>query len=330
MDGLIWGPITRDDLAKLVDLARACYQVDGGIHSMFEPDQISSRFFPDDPGAAIGAVNAEGQLVACSAVSVSDDSITRRATLVGHVRPDIRKRGLGTYLMQWSQVQAQNLLAGAAADRQILRIPTESLTDSADRLYLAHGFENVFEALVMGWDLRRPVPDHPLPPDVSSTNWQPDLADQFFQAYDGAFRDRPGFPGYSAEQWITGVTENDHKPEWTLLAYVNAVPVGFVIGNIDLSLDPPGGHIAQVGVIPSQRNRGIGSALLVETMRRMQAEGALSARLEVHVDNPGAIQTYADLGFVTIGRRARYERIVQGSPAGAGSPDPRHGPTEGL
>lgn len=311
LDGLIWRPITRDDLADLVALAKACYLSDGGIHAMFEPDEIISRFFPDEPGAAIGALNADGQLVACNTVTVSGDSSTQRATIVGHVRPDMRGRGFGTYLMRWSQVQAQNLLAGSAAEQQLLKIRTESLTESAHHLYLAHGFQSAFEALVMEWDLHMPLPYRPLPPDVTITYWQPDLADQFFQAYDAAFRERPGFPGYSADQWITGVTENDHKPEWSLLAYVDGVPVGFVIGNIDLTLDPPGGHIYQMGVVPAQRRRGLGSALLVETMRRMQLTGAVSARLEVHVDNPGATQTYAELGFVTIGRRAGYERIVE-------------------
>jgi mycothiol synthase len=311
LNGVIWRSIARDDLPELVDLAGACFQVDGGIHAMFEPDEIISRFFPDEPGAGIGAWNADGQLVACNTVTVSGDSSSLRATIVGHVRPDMRGRGLGTYLMRWSQVQAESLLAGTTADKRMLRIRTESLTESAHHLYLTHGFQSVFEALVMGWDLHKSLPDRHLPPDVTITDWRLDLADQFFQAYDAAFRDRPGFPGYSADQWITGVTENDHKPEWTLLAYVEGVPVGFVIGNIDLTLDPPGGHIAQIGVVPAQRKRGVGSALLVETMRRMQAAGALLARLEVHADNPGAIQTYADLGFATIGRRARYERIVE-------------------
>lgn len=311
LDGLSWRPITRDDLTELVDLAGICYLSDGGIHSMFEPDEIISRFFPDEPGAAIGALNADGQLVACNAVTVSGDSSRLRATSVGHVHPDMRGRRCGTYLMRWSQVQAESLLAGAASDQQVLQIRTESLTESAHHLYLAHGFQSVFESLVMQWDLHLALPYRPLPPDATITYWQPDLADQFFQAYHAAFRERPGFPGYSADQWITGVTENDHKPEWSLLAYVDGVPVGFVIGNIDLTLDPPGGHIWQTGVIPAQRRRGLGSALLVETMRRMQVAGAVSARLEVHANNPGAMQTYADLGFVTIGRRARYERIVK-------------------
>jgi ribosomal protein S18 acetylase RimI-like enzyme len=50
---------------------------------------------------------------------------------------------------------------------------------------------------------------------------------------------------------------------------------------------------------------------LVETMRRMQATGTPWADLNVHTNNPGAIQTYIRLGFTTIGRRARYERIIE-------------------
>ena len=64
-------------------------------------------------------------------------------------------------------------------------------------------------------------------------------------------------------------------------------------------------------MIPDQRRRGIASALLVESMRRMQAQGAPSAQLAVHVNNPGAIRAYQRLGFTTIGRRARYERELE-------------------
>jgi hypothetical protein len=35
------------------------------------------------------------------------------------------------------------------------------------------------------------------------------------------------------------------------------------------------------------------------------------AQLTVHINNPGAIQTRAQLDFASIGRRARYEQIVE-------------------
>jgi mycothiol synthase len=306
-----WRPITQNDLDAIVELAKTCCKVDGGLGFMFEPDIIKSRYFPDEPGKGIGAFMPDGRLAACTTVHIDGDPGKKRARIIGQVRSEMRNKGIGTYLMRWSQVQAQNLLAGVVAAPGVMQVATESLTDPAHHLYLAHGFQSVFDELVMERDLHLPLPYCPLPADVTITHWRPDLADQFFQAYHASFRERPGFPGYSADEWITRVTEDDHKPEWSLLARVDEVPVGFVIGNIDLTTDPPGGYIWQIGVIPAHRRRGLGSALLVETMRRMQVAGAVAGLLTVHVNNPGAILAYTQLGFTTIGRRARYERFAE-------------------
>lgn len=306
--GLAWRPITRDDLAALVDLSSACFLADGGLHFLFEPDSIGDRFFPDAPGAVIGAFAPDGRLAACAAAHLGESPGAQRAVLAGHVRPDQRGKGIGTYLMRWGQVQAQSLLAGSANDQPVVQISTESLTESAHRLYCAHGFEIVAESLVMGRDNDLPLPDCSLLPGVTLTNWQPDLADQFFQAYAAAFRERPGFPGWTtASEWVDSWTTDSFRPEWSLLARAGNVPLGFLMA----TSNPPRGFVMQVGVVPTQRRRGLCSALIVETMRRMQAAGAVSTQLTVHVDNPGAIKTYARLGFATIGRRARYERIVQ-------------------
>lgn len=311
LNNLVWRPIGETDLEAIIELSQSCHAADGGIGFMFEPDIIKSRYFPGEPGSSIGAYAPDGRLAACAVVSIYADPGRSRVRIVGQVRPELRKRGIGTTLMQWSLEQAKALLAGVVGPQRVLEIATEALTEPAHRLYLAHGFTCVFEELVMERDLHQPLPDRPLPEDVTITNWQPDLADQFFQAYQTSFRERPGFPGYSAAEWIARVTENDHKPEWSLLARLACEPVGFVIGNIDLTKHPPGSHIWQIGVIPAQRRRGLASALLAETMRRMQAAGAVSALLTVHLNNPGAIKAYAQLSFMTIGRRARYERMIE-------------------
>jgi ribosomal protein S18 acetylase RimI-like enzyme len=292
----------------LVKLADECQLVDGGLAFLNEPGNLKDRYFPDAPGTAIGAFTADGHLVACSTVHLVRASDTERTIIVGQVQPEWRNKGIGTYLMRWSQVQAQALFTTTRAGKQVLRVATESLTESAIQRYLADGFEPVFEELVMERDLRLPLPDCPLPPDMSITTWQPALADQFFKAYDTAFRERPGFPGYSAIQWISDYNENEtFEQGWSLLARTgDGLPVGFVTA----SAEHPGGFVVQVGVIPQQRRRGIASALLVETMRRMQAAGKSTAQLTVNVNNPGAIQTYIVLGFATVGRRAKYERIA--------------------
>ncbi len=309
MDGLRWRVVRRDDLAALVELANECCRTDGGLAFMNEPGNLRNRYFPDAPGACTGAFAKDGQLAACAAVRLIGKPGMERAVVVGQVRPDFRKRGIGTYLMKWSQAQAQVLFAAATVDKRVMQVATESLTDSADRLYRAHGLNPVFEELVMRRDLNLPLPEPPFPGDVTIKSWGPGLASRFFQAYESSFADRPGFPGSSAEEWIAGNTEDDDfRPEWSLLAEAGEVPVGFLTAGAG----HPDAFIVQIGIIPEQRRRGLGSALTVETMRRMRAAGESAALLDVNVNNPGAIRAYVRLGFETVGRRARYERMASG------------------
>lgn len=310
--GLVWRSIDRGDLPAVAELARACLAVDGGLPFLFQPEILHGRFFPDAPGGGIGAFDPAQRLGACAAVHCADDGPTQRATLVGHVSPGLRRRGLGAYLLRWSQAQAQAHFSAGRGARPVLRIATESRTEPAHRLYLAHGFECVFDELVMRRELRSPLPDPPhLPAGVALTAWRPALAEAFYQAYHAAFRERPGFPGYRAAEWIARVTADDLIPEWSLLARAGDEPLGFVLGDIDLTANPPGGYVQQIGVVPAARRQGLGSALMVESLRRMQAAGAPVADLTVHLNNPGAIEAYRWLGFATIGRRARYERVAE-------------------
>jgi mycothiol synthase len=308
MEGFIWRPITRDDLAAVVALAAKCHLADGGLAAMNEPGSLMSRYFQDGSGAAIGAFAANDLLIACTSVHLARESDAARAIIVGQVQPELRNRGIGTYLIRWSHVQAQALLTTPAVDKRLLQIATESLTESASHLYQAYGYESVFEELVMRRDLHLPLPDSPMPRDVIITSWQPTLANLYFRAYETSFRERPGFPSWSGDEWISWTADDDNfKPEWSLLAQASGEPLGFLTADSEhLS-----GFVVQIGVVPGHRRRGLGSALMVETMRRMQAAGAGSTQLTVNVNNPGAIQAYAKLGFATIGRRARYERIAE-------------------
>lgn len=303
---LTWRKMVSEDLEGIVRLSKAGLMVDGGLPFLFESDFLQSRYFPDSPGTGIVGFTPDGRVVSCAAAHLVD---TQKVLIVGLVHPDQRRKGIGTYLMDWSQSLASRLLS--AVGNGIMQIATESLSEPAHRLYLRHGFTSVFEEVVMRYDLDVSLPEHPLPADASLTSWRPELAEEFYQAYYEAFRERPGFPGWSAGEWIGYVTEDDHIPEWSLLAYVNGKPAGFVIGNIDLTTDPPGAYVWQVGVVPAQRRRGLASVLLAESLRRMRSAGAVSAFLTVHINNPGAYQAYALLGFTTIGRRARYERVIE-------------------
>ena len=215
---LEWRPVTAGDLAALAGLAAASYRTDGGIAFLNEPENLKWRYFRDAPGAGIGAFDDDGHLVACTTVRVEREAETARARIAGQVHPQWRRRGLGTYLLRWSVEQAQTLFAAAPAGSLVLEIATETLTGAAGRLYRTHGFEPVMEELVMRRDLRRPLPECPLPEGVTLAGWQPGLAGQFYEAYHASFHERPGFPGWSAEEWIAWTADDNLRPEWSLLA----------------------------------------------------------------------------------------------------------------
>jgi ribosomal-protein-alanine N-acetyltransferase len=69
------------------------------------------------------------------------------------------------------------------------------------------------------------------------------------------------------------------------------------------------GHEAEVltlAVVPASRRRGLGGALLDETLREIRDRGARVVFLEVSEVNQAARALYAAAGFVEVGRRRRY------------------------
>lgn len=67
-------------------------------------------------------------------------------------------------------------------------------------------------------------------------------------------------------------------------------------------------EILTLGVVPTRRRSGIGSALLLSTMTEARHRGVRHLFLEVAADNIAARTLYGAQGFVQIGRRTNYYR----------------------
>lgn len=290
IDAVTWAPVPFEDDADLVALAGRCLAADGGLPLAADPGFLWRRW------ACPGAVNIQartgaGLLVAAGAVRPT--TAEAGATFVGLVDPVGRGRGLGAHLLGWGLDEA----ARAAGS---VTVETESLTAEAEVLFAARGLRQVFAEDVMRIDLAQAVPDLGWPGGTTLAAWSDETAARFHGVYDAAFRERPGFPGWPAEQWIADTADDDEfRPDWSVLAAVPGLgDAGFVTAAV--------GWIVQVGVAPAARGRGIGAALVSEALRRMRADGAADAWLDVNVDNP-AVRLYRRLGFEHRGRRARYQ-----------------------
>ena len=303
--GLSWRSLQPADVAAVTQLAAACLAVDGGLHLGATETYIHGYYLPAGQGASLGAFEDVGLLAACAAVQAAHTPESFLITSVGKVHPDYRRRGLGTFLLEWSMAEAHKLLEACSRDRpHVLRLTSESLTETAEELFEQHGFTCRFAEDVLRRDLRQPLPDVQLPPGIELAMWAPTLIDQFFAVYQAAFQERPGYPSWSQEKWIAWLEtdEDDFRPQFSLLACRGDLPVGFIIC---------ADHwVTQMGVLPEWRKRGIGSALMTEALRGFQAAGCDHVLLDVNVNNFQARELYARLGFEGVGRRGCYERLL--------------------
>lgn len=288
--GLNWRPLTAYDLPGLTGLYERALATDGGQPFAAE-EWALRRWFIDGVEDSIGVFDAGHLAGACACRNVSAGG-EQRTVIVGQVDPEQRRRGIGGRLLDLALERAD---AGVT-----VRVDTESLTEWADALYRSRGLTCVFAEDVMTRPLSGHLPAAPAS-GVAFTEWDKSAAMRFFAVYEAAFRDRPGFPGWSATDWVRWMSDDDDfRADLTLLASIAGVDAGFIAG-------AAGGWIVQVGVVPAMRRQSVASMLINEVLVRMRASGQTRAVLNVNVNNPGAIAAYRRLGFRRTGRRARYE-----------------------
>jgi len=76
-------------------------------------------------------------------------------------------------------------------------------------------------------------------------------------------------------------------------------------------------EILTIAVDPTLRGKGVGRALLAESLRQAARAGARTIFLEVAQDNAAALALYKRLGFVKVGDRTGYYRRKDGQRATA-------------
>ena len=78
------------------------------------------------------------------------------------------------------------------------------------------------------------------------------------------------------------------------------------IGYVGAQIVPDEADMMNLAVDGDYRRMGIGKALVVELISRLQSRAVHSLTLEVRVSNLPAINLYESLGFVIVGRRPGY------------------------
>lgn len=93
-------------------------------------------------------------------------------------------------------------------------------------------------------------------------------------------------------------------PETFVVAEEDSKVVGYIMCRVEVGLSSFGlgglvkkGHVVSVAVMPQQRRKGIGEALMRKAMEGMRQYNAKQCYLEVRVTNDAAISLYKKLGL---------------------------------
>ena len=291
---LSWRPLGRLDLTAVTDLARVCLSTDGGQPFAASPGFLSRSY----PAGAETYAGWDGARLVCVSslrwLPPGAPGLGQAAAAIttGLVHPAWRRLGIGGQAYDW---------AAGRAGSSALRAETEALNAGAHALYLSKGLSQVFAEDVMQLAGSARLPAAHAPDGLILSQWgQADPA-RFYAVYSAAFRGRPGFPGWPQARWIEWISDDeDFRAEWTLLATLAGTDVAFIAAAAT-------GWITQMGVLPSARGKDIGARLIVEAVQRMRSAGETTITLNVNINNPHAATLYRRLGFVTVGRRARYQ-----------------------
>jgi len=219
------------------------------------------------------------------------------------VRPSAKGRGAGAALLSWLAPRAREIAREVSlSDDAVLTVTSWAQDRNAAALLEQSGFSPLRHFLQMRTDLGPCLQDSALPEGFEARCFASGTDDaELFAAFREAFADHWGNTEVDETRWWG---ENRDEPSagfdpalWVVVREGETI-AGFSICRERQEDGETIGWISVLGVRPRWRGRGLGEALLVQSLNAFHSRGRRRAALNVDVDNTtGALRLYTKVGM---------------------------------
>jgi len=274
---------------------------------------IAENDMPRGTGKACVITGDREPLVACASFSLpAYPRPIAFARLQGAVHPQHRRRGLGSYLLHWTEGAARALFSFHRESRpRSLRISFGGDRPDAERLYQRRDFVFHDRSLQLRRDLSAPVAAHSAPPGITTSPWSPHSAHLFYTVYVATHAHSTEASTRTEEEWCADIAADAAlRPDLTLVALDGTHPCAFILSEVVPREGHDIGWVWLLRVDPAYRRRGLATSLLSHALTAFAAEGLPEAGLWVDEENTAARATYDRLEFRQHSRLTTYAKSL--------------------
>ncbi|MFN8474694.1 MAG: GNAT family N-acetyltransferase [Anaerolineae bacterium] len=305
-------PGDLDDAAAVADMRNSAWQAQVN-HPVLDADQIVLDWQTGDFDVA----RRVGMAVDSSGTSIGFVWLTSRGPsgvrLILGARGGTEGRAVRAALLDWAEMRGREVAACDAATAQLTVYVSLAPDDNETAAALeSRGYTLFRVTLEMRVSLDSPLASPNWPPGVTLRPLLPDrneeavhaaLSEAFETNWEG---DRvPPF-----ERWrYETLADVGYDPALWVVAVDEAGEVAGAIGGTRYWRGQSGvGGLFDFGVRPAWRRRGLGRAILLQSLRQFYARGYRTVALRVDAHNTPAVHLYEGIGMRTVWRLDTYAR----------------------
>lgn len=195
---------------------------------------------------------------------------------------------------------------GRARGLEILQCMVEADNGVETRALGGAGFIRAARLLYLERDLDAPLPSPRTDESLTFEHYSDDTRKKFEEVLQETYRDSLDCPALNGRRSVEDIMASHRgagrfDPHTWLLARQGDVPVGLVL--VNCFPEQLASEVVYMGVTPSARGRGCGSAILRRAIGAARDQGSTALRLSVDEMNGVARRLYERFGFTEMARR---------------------------